>query len=129
MVESSCSINVAFLGFRIDIATLMQKSAIFALSSRFEGLPMALLEAMQAGCCCVSFDCETGPNEIIQNEVNGLLVPAQNIDRLADALEKVISEQKLREYFSSKARDAVDCKYSEDYVMTRWNNLFSKINS
>ena len=72
----------------------MQKSAIFVLSSRFEGLPMALLEAMQAGCCCVSFDCETGPNEIIQNNVNGVLVPNQNVDKLADALEKVISNQK-----------------------------------
>lgn len=128
LVESNSCRNVVFLGFKKDIHALMQESAIFVLSSRFEGLPMALLEAMQAGCCCVSFNCETGPNEIIQNEVNGLLVPAQNIDKLAEALDDVISNQKLRESLSSKARGAVLDKYSEDYVMTRWRNLFSKIN-
>lgn len=128
LVKSNDCRNVEFLGFRKDITTLMQKSAIFVLSSRFEGLPMALLEAMQASCCCVSFDCETGPSEIIKNNENGLLVPAQNVDRLANALEEVVCDCKLRKLFSSKARGAVLCKYSEDYIMMRWNILFSKIN-
>lgn len=117
--------NVELLGFRKDILTLMQKSAIFVLSSRFEGLPMALLEAMQAGCCCVSFDCETGPNEIIQNNVNGVLVPNQNVDKLADALEKVISNQKKRIKLTEKSSLSVQNRYSEDYVINRWNILLS----
>ena len=125
-ISNNCT-NVEFLGFRKDIAELMQMSSVFALSSRFEGLPMALLEAMQSGCCCVSFDCETGPTEIICNNKNGILVPAQDVEKLSQALSEVISNQELREKFSVKARQFVLDKYSEDYVMNRWRILFSKI--
>lgn len=122
-------INVEFLGFRTDISTIMQESAVFALSSRFEGLPMALLEAMQAGCCCVSFDCETGPNEIIRDETDGLLVPALDVDKFSAALDKVMSDQTMRENFSSQAQKSILDKYSEYYVMDRWKILFSKLTS
>ena len=125
---NSC-INVEFLGFRKDIARILQESAIFALSSRFEGLPMALLEAMQAGCSCVSFDCETGPNEIIRNNEDGLLVPAQDVEKFSNALDKLIRDEKLRDSFSSKARNSVYIRYSEDYVMNRWKILFSELNN
>ena len=124
--KSNSCINVEFLGFRKDIATIMGNSSVFALSSRFEGLPMALMEAMQAGCCCVSFDCETGPNEIISNGNNGLLVPALDVEKFSSALEKVISNEELRESFSMKARQSVQNKYEEEYVMNRWQILFSK---
>lgn len=127
--QSNKCINVKFLGFRTDISKIMQESAIFALSSRFEGLPMALLEAMQAGCCCVSFDCETGPNEIIRNETDGLLVPALDVDKFSEALDKVISDQALRKNFSGLAQKSVLDKYSQDYVMNRWKILFSKLTS
>lgn len=127
LVRSNNCINVEFLGFRKDIAEIMQESSIFTLSSRFEGLPMALLEAMQAGCCCVSFDCETGPNEIIRNRETGLLVPAQNVDKLSEALESVIANKELRERYSAKAGFSVHSKYGEDYVMNRWVLLLSKL--
>ena len=125
--QSNSCINVEFLGFRKDIATIMESSSVFALSSRFEGLPMALMEAMQAGCCCVSFDCETGPNEIISNGNNGLLVPALDVEKFSSALEKVISNEELRESFSMQARQSVQNKYGEEYVMNRWQILFSKL--
>lgn len=127
LVRSTNCVNVEFLGFRKDIAEIMQKSEIFTLSSRFEGLPMALLEAMQAGCCCVSFDCETGPNEIIRNKETGLLVPSQNVDKLSEALESVIANKELRERYSAMASFSVHSKYSEDYVMNRWVLLLSKL--
>ena len=125
--QSNSCINVEFLGFRKDIATIMENSSVFALSSRFEGLPMALMEAMQAGCCCVSFDCETGPNEIISNGNNGLLVPALDVEKFSSALEKVISNEELRESFSMQASQSVQNKYGEEYVMNRWQILFSKL--
>ena len=124
--QSNSCINVEFLGFRKDVATIMESSSVFALSSRFEGLPMAM-EAMQAGCCCVSFDCETGPNEIISNGNNGLLVPALDVGKFSSALEKVISNEELRESFSMQARQSVQNKYGEEYVMNRWQILFSKL--
>lgn len=129
LVCSNNCINVEFLGFRKNIASIMQESAIFTLSSRFEGLPMALLEAMQAKCCCVSFDCETGPNEIIRNKQDGMLIPAQDIDKLSEALDTVIVNKDLRENYSAQAGSSVQHKYGEIYVMNRWNILFSKLNN
>lgn len=127
LVSANNCTNVEFLGFRKDIAEIMQESAVFALSSRFEGLPMALLEAMQAGCCCVSFDCQTGPAEIIRDKENGLLIPPQNVSKLSEALNIVLANKNIREIFSGKASAYVKSKFSEDYVMNRWNILFSKL--
>lgn len=127
LVHSNNCVNVDFLGFRKDIAAVMQESAIFTLSSRFEGLPMALLEAMHAGCCCISFDCETGPNEIIRHKQNGMLIPAQDVEKLSEALDTVIVNKELREKYSAQASPSICRKYGENYVMNRWNILFSKL--
>lgn len=117
--------NVVFLGFRKDIREIMQTSAIFCLSSRFEGLPMVLIEAMEAGCCCVAFDCKTGPNEIIKKDC-GLLAEDQNIEDLANKLSLVMSDSELRNRFSRNASKSIN-GYSIDRIVNRWQILFSKL--
>ena len=119
-----CS-NVEFLGFRNDIHDLMQKSAIFCLSSRVEGLPMVLIEAMSCGCCCVAFDCTTGPREIIKPG-SGLLVKNQDIDDLVDKLSFAMENPVERESFASKAPESVS-QYALDRIVARWQILIDKI--
>ena len=118
--------NVHFLGFRSDIADLMRRASIFCLSSRIEGLPMVLIEAMNAGCCCVSFDCTTGPREIITHGKDGVLVEDQNINAFSEQLDLVIQNDKLRETLSSKATYAIE-KYSTECIVNRWVILLNKV--
>ena len=124
-MEYNCT-NYEFLGFRSDINDLMLSSAVFCLSSRFEGLPMVLIEAMNSGCCCVSFDCFTGPSEIIRNGKNGVLVESQNVIEMAGALRQVMNNETLRHHFSEMAPQSVK-QYSSERVLRRWKILFDKI--
>jgi GalNAc-alpha-(1->4)-GalNAc-alpha-(1->3)-diNAcBac-PP-undecaprenol alpha-1,4-N-acetyl-D-galactosaminyltransferase len=74
-----------------------KKSAIFVLSSRIEGFPNVLCEAMAYGCACVSFDCIAGPNEIITDKVDGYLVKNGDINALTAKMDFLInnSEEKI----------------------------------
>lgn len=118
--------NYEFLGFRKDVYELMQRSEIFCLSSRVEGLPMALIEAMSAGCCCVSFDVVTGPREIIKDGKSGLIAKNQDNADLIKCLEKVISDESLRRRLAENAPQSV-LQYSIERVVNRWYILFDKI--
>lgn len=118
--------NYEFIGFISDIKNIMRQSEIFCLSSRVEGLPMVLIEAMNAGCCCVSFDVKTGPREIIVNNVSGLIAEDQNNDDLTKKLQMVMSNNDLRRKLASNAPKSIQ-KYSTERIIHRWNILFDKI--
>ena len=121
---SDCNAErVEFLGFRSDVKELMSRSEVYCLSSRVEGLPMGLLEAMNVGCCCVSFDCITGPGEIIVNKTNGLLVNPEDVQGLAESLSYVIENETIRKEIAIEASQSVK-KYSVKNVVDRWEILF-----
>ena len=126
IAEKYNCVNVEFLGFRKDIHQILKRASVFVLTSRHEGSPMVLLEAMSSGCCCVAFDCETGPNEIITNNKNGLLVDAENVPQFVEKLKKVLEDDHLLMELASKAPSALK-KYSELRVMRRWNILINKV--
>ena len=119
-------VNVEFLGFRRDLKSIMEKSEVFCLSSRIEGLPMVLIEAMNSGCCCVSFDVMTGPNEIITNGKSGLLAKNQDVMDLAHQLRRVMTNAVLRKTMQAKAPYDVQ-KYDTKKILLRWYILFDKI--
>lgn len=74
----------------------MAQAAVFALSSRYEGLPMVVLEAMDKQMTVVAYDCPTGPRELITDGVDGLLVAPQDIEALAAVLRTVLADVSLR---------------------------------
>ena len=74
----------------------MAQASIYALSSRFEGFPLVLVEAMSKGMACVAFDCPTGPADIIDDHRNGLLVPAKDVEGLTAALMEMVEDEELR---------------------------------
>lgn len=126
IVDENNGCNVEFLGFRDDVYDLMSRSEVYVLSSRREGLPMTLIEAMSKGCCCVSFDVETGPSEIISHNKNGIIVKNQDVDEMATALRMVMRDDKLRHQLGKEATQAVK-QFEVWNVIRRWDILFKKI--
>jgi glycosyltransferase involved in cell wall biosynthesis len=104
----------------------MRRCSIFVLSSRFEGFPLVLLEAMYAGMAVVSFDCPTGPRDVIDDHRNGILVPAQDVDGLGDAIGELIADDDLRRRCGAAA--AVTARrYTMDAVGPRWDALLAEL--
>jgi glycosyltransferase involved in cell wall biosynthesis len=111
-----------------NVGEWYQRSDIFVLSSRNEGFPNVLLEAMASGCPCVAFDCDTGPRDLIKHGHNGMLVPAEDIQAFANTLQKVMADQALRDRLSSNAILVRDC-FCEHKIFKKWkevidNNIF-----
>jgi glycosyltransferase involved in cell wall biosynthesis len=101
-------------------------SSIFVLSSRFEGFGMVLTEAMACGLPVVSFDCPWGPRSIIANGDDGLLVENGNVAALAEALSKMMADEKLRNSFSGQALKNVQ-RFRMEQIAERWKNLFEGV--
>lgn len=95
--------SVVFLGTVKDVDAWLGRASIFAFPSVLEGFPNALAEAMCAGLPCVSFDCETGPREIIIDGFNGYLVEERDIEGLTQKIQLLIDDEALRTSLSVKA--------------------------
>lgn len=102
------------------------ESSIYVMSSRFEGLPMALLEAMACGVPCISFDCPYGPAEIITPEEDGILVKNGNTDELADAICRLIEDTDKRIRMGKQAQKNIQ-RYLREEVMKLWDELFNTL--
>lgn len=101
-------------------------ASIYVLSSRFEGFPMVLLEAMSAGLPAVAFDCPTGPAQIITPGKSGLLVPATDVPALAAGICELIKDPARRRAMGQAAL-ADAAHYSIDAVASRWEELFVEL--
>ena len=91
-------------GFADNPYSYMSKASCFTLSSRYEGLPTALIEAMACGCSVVSTDCPNGPQEILAGGRYGALVPIQDSQSLSVAMEKTLDRPVTRENLISRAK-------------------------
>ena len=110
--------------FSNKVDELYRNCQVFALSSRFEGLPMVLIESMCFGVPAVSFDCETGPREIIKDSSNGMLVENGDIDQMSSALSKIISDESLRASLSNQCFTDRE-KYNLEFIIDQWKALLS----
>ena len=97
-------------------------SSIFALSSRFEGFGLVLLEAMQSGLPCVTFDCPFGPGEVVVDNQTGFVVADGDVAAFADRLCCLIEDEALRKRFSEAAVERVK-HYDVQMVMNQWKTL------
>lgn len=117
---------VDFVGIIDDVMPLLKKSDIFVLSSRFEGFPNALLEAMQCGLPVVAFDCPSGPAEIVRDGVNGLLVQRENVQGLSDAMRNLMEDPTLRARLAARA-SLFEPRFSPEFIFERWENLINDV--
>lgn len=110
----------------VNIDEYFSKAAFFVMSSRFEGLPMVLLEAKSYNLPIVSFDCQTGPSEIVANGINGMLIPSEDTDALAKAVEELIDSRELRIEYSDHANESSE-RFSPSYIAQQWENLIQSL--
>ena len=94
----------------------------YALTSRVEGFPNSLLEAMAHGLPVVAVDCETGPGEIVTPDVDGLLVPPDDPAALTGALGRLLRDADLRRALGERAVD-VRARFAVDRIAQRWENV------
>ncbi len=99
------------------------RASLYAMSSHFEGFPNTLVEAMAYGLPAVSFDCDTGPRDIIRHAVDGFLVAPGNDGAMESALEKLILDNELRTDFGSRAMEARE-RFSLKKISSMWEELF-----
>lgn len=118
--------SVRLMGFTPDLPSVLAAADLYVLSSRFEGFPMVLLEAMACGLPVVAFDCPTGPGEVIDHGRNGLLVKPKSIAGLARALQRAIADPALRRSMGAAAAVTAQ-SYTRDAVADRWEQLFGHL--
>jgi glycosyltransferase involved in cell wall biosynthesis len=107
-----------------NIGDWYDRADLYVMSSHFEGFPNTLAEAMAYGCAAVSYDCDTGPRDIIRHEQDGLLVtPVGDIAALARALDRLMGDDAERERMATRAIEIRE-RYSMSRILELWDSLF-----
>lgn len=112
-----------FRGLTTDIDSALSSASIYALPSREEGFPIAVMEAMAYGLPTVAFDCAPGIRELIDDEESGLVITPGNVLAFATALERLMKDRDLRVRMGQRARESVQ-RFSPDVIVDRWEALF-----
>lgn len=118
--------NVKLCGNDKDAIYTVAKSKIFVLSSRFEGMPNALIEAMATGTACISTDCDFGPRELIENNHNGILVPIDDEKVLAEKIIYLLKNDITREDLGNNAKSILT-KLDSETIYKKYYDYLSKV--
>lgn len=118
--------RVRLLGWVADVPALLAAADAFVLTSRYEGFPVSLLEAMAAGLPCVAVDCESGPAEIIRHQENGWLVPQDDPDALVAAMQQLMADPELRERLGREARCVTEA-YGWDAMVAAHERVLEEV--
>lgn len=119
--------KVFLCGICDDIKTELEKAKVFVLSSNYEGMPNALIEAMAVGLPVISTDCPCGgPKELIQNEINGILVDVNNEENMANKLDILLSQTQKANRLGKEA-EKIKEKLKTENILKQWKDYIKKI--
>lgn len=118
--EAGIDESVIFPGSVNDLHEKIINAELFVLSSNFEGMPNALMEAMAMGLTCISTDCPCGgPRDLISDGYNGLLIPVGDVNACADAIAKCLGDKVEADRTGNAALEVRE-KYSRDTICNKW---------
>lgn len=126
VTEEGIKDRVEFIGFTNKVSKYMKEAAIFILPSRFEGLPMVLLEAMSQGMACIAYNCKTGPSDILEHMSNGFLIEDQNTNAMQEGLMTLIENKNLRKKLGDNGLNSLE-KFSIENIANKWEELFNQL--
>ena len=109
-----------------EIDKVYMEASILASSSRYEGLPMVLLEAQSFGLPIVAFQCKCGPKDIVSDGINGYLVPERDIAGMTQRLETLMKNETLRKRMGLRAKESA-LRFNEETIMRKWMNIFQTL--
>jgi glycosyltransferase involved in cell wall biosynthesis len=112
--------------FTQNIDAMFGQAKIFAFSSLYEGFPNALIEAMAHGLPSISYDCQTGPKDIIRDNINGFLVPLSNKKVFAEKLSSLMKSEQQRTTLSTEAKK-VNELYSSSRISKEYYNFVTQL--
>lgn len=127
ITELNLNNRILLMGRSIKIDKELAQADIFVLTSRYEGFPNALLEAMAVGLPCVAFDCPSGPREITLNGQVALLVSLNDEHALELAIERLMLDADFRGTLGSDARASVIERFALDKILKQWDSLFDEL--
>lgn len=114
--------NITLKGLIDNIQNVYDNATFYVMSSRYEGLPMVLIEAQSRGLPIISFDCPSGPSEIITEGVDGYLVENGNAELLAERISYLIANESMRKEFSINALRSAK-RFKPDQIINQWTTL------
>lgn len=123
--RAGLSDSVRLRGHTVDMGRVFAEASLFVLSSRREGFPMVLLEAMSTGLPLVAMDCPRGPGEIV-TAANGRLVPDGDTDALGAALVELVGDALVREALGTQARRDAEL-YLPEVVAAQWRTHLGRV--
>jgi Glycosyltransferase len=135
ITKNKISKNIELARASKDVVRELCDSSIYVMPSRYEGYANALVEAMACGLPSITYDWLSGPSDIIENENNGLIVPLkdrynymitqdvekEDVDKLSEAIIRLIDDSKLRQKFSEKAREIIETR-DKDIIIEKWKD-------
>jgi len=111
--------RVEFVGQVQNVETWLARAALVVQPSRFEGFPNAVLESMGMGAAVISADCQSGPAELIEDGVNGRLVPVENVSALAAVMADLMAREDVRAQLGLQALKVRD-QFQQERIMAKW---------
>ena len=118
--------NVILMGFTDDMDSVYQSASMYVLPSYREGVPLVLLESKAHMLPCVSFDIVTGPNEIIEDKINGFLINPYETDAMADCINNMIRDSELRRELSRNSYSNITM-FREETILNQWIDLINTL--
>jgi glycosyltransferase involved in cell wall biosynthesis len=118
--------KVQLPGLTTSLTAHLRTAGFFILSSRFEGFPNVLMEALACGCPVVATNCTDSISEIVHHGCNGLLIPSEDVDAMADALHRLMVDEGLRRTMEKLGPDVIR-RFNTESVVEQWSRIFGNL--
>lgn len=126
--ELNLSEKVFLHGNTSHMESVYSEADLFVLSSNYEGLPNALLEAMACGVACISTDCPCGgPRMVIEDGINGLLTPVDDVEQMAAAIDELLRDDAKKNQFSMKGKETSVDLLNPEIIYSKWEKYLYSI--